>query len=135
MEPTIYRVSKEWMSAQIVFWLAAGIFAALTSIVPLIGCIMIVRAIGSALTTSVLFDERGITLRNRLITTNEQRLPLEHINAVTTSTNPLGTMFDYGTIALTVGNDRNQIKVSNLTGCADLKARIDAFGGRRVAPR
>jgi membrane protein YdbS with pleckstrin-like domain len=125
MEPTSYKISGAWVIATILLWLAAGIFAAFTVVVPIIAVILIGRAILIYLTMSVILDAHGITWRQRFITTEEKRFPISNIHAVSTSVGPIGSQFDYGTIALSVGNDRQQIKIGNLGGCRDLKQKLD----------
>jgi membrane protein YdbS with pleckstrin-like domain len=125
MEPTIYRISGAWVIASIVFWLAAAVIGVATVIVPTLSVILIIRALLLYASTRVTLDEHGVTLKRGLIVTNEQRLPLASIQSVSTSVNPIGNWLDYGTIALAVGNDHNHIKITNLSGCADLKQQLE----------
>jgi membrane protein YdbS with pleckstrin-like domain len=125
MEPMIYKVSGIWMSISIAFWLAAGVFASFTVIVPLIAVIMVIRALLLYLTTEVSVDDGGVTLRQGVITKQEKRFPIGNIHSVSTSVGPLAAQFDYGTLSLSVGNDRSQLTIRNLAGCQDLKQRLE----------
>lgn len=127
MEPTVYRISGSWLFASIIFWFIASVVASRTIIVPLVGVVLIVRALLVYASTRVTLDEHGVMLKRGLIVTNEQRLPFSSIQSVSTSVNPLGNWLDYGAIALAVGNDRNHIKISNLCGCMDLKAQLEGL--------
>ena len=130
MEPTTYKLSIAWLLTSLVFWLVGGAIASMTVIVPVIAFIMIVRALLLYFTTSVTLDQTGVSLHRGTFTKTEQRLALGNINAVTTKVGILGNRFDYGTILLTVGNDRNQITVGNLEGCRDLKQQLDPMLAR-----
>lgn len=134
MEPTVYRISGSWLIASIVFWFIAAIVASPTIIVPVIGVVLIVRALLLYASTRVTLDEHGVTLKRGLIITNEQRLPFASIQSVSTSVNPLGNWLDYGAIALAVGNDRNHIKISNLCGCMDLKEQLEGLTHQPASP-
>lgn len=125
MEPTLYKVSGTWTVVTVVFWLIVGVLAAFTAIVPLVAAVLIIRALLRYASTSVTLDEGGVTLRLGLLSVNETRFPITNINAVSTSFNVVGERFDFGSIALSVGNDRNEIKLSNLGGCRDLKERLE----------
>jgi membrane protein YdbS with pleckstrin-like domain len=125
IEPTEYRVSKIWMIWWIIFWLIGAGVASMVPLVPLIASILIIWAVGHYLRTSVILDQQSVTLRRRLITTTETRFPIRNIHSISTSIGPLGNKLDYGTLVLSVGNDRNTIKIRNLEGCEDLREQLD----------
>lgn len=125
MEATEYRVSGTWTLISVLFWFAASVFASFTVVVPLIGVVLIIRSILLYTRTRVIVDGVGVTLKQGLLTIQEKRFPLANIHAVSTSVGPLASQFDYGTIALSVGNDKNEIKIGNLAGCQDLKQQIE----------
>jgi membrane protein YdbS with pleckstrin-like domain len=124
-EPTEYRVSKTWMLWWVAFWLIGAGVASMTAIVPLIAVPLIFWAVGHYLRTTVILDQHSVTLRRRLITTTEKRFPIRNIHAISTSIGPLGQRLDYGTLVLSVGNDRTTIKIRHLEGCEDLKDQLD----------
>jgi len=124
MEPTRYNVSGIWTVVTVVFWLIVGVLAAFTAIVPLVAVVLIIRALLRYVSTSVTLDEGGVTLRLGLLAVNETRFPIGNINTVSTSVNPIDARLDFGSLTLSVGNDRNQIKITNLGGCQDLKERL-----------
>lgn len=125
MEPRTYKTSGSWVVATVIFWLIAGVLASFTVVVPLAAVAMIVRAVLKFVATSVTLDQSSVTLRLGLLSVNETRFPITNINSVSTSFNIVGERFGYGSIALSVGNDRNEIKLSNLDGCRDLKERLE----------
>jgi membrane protein YdbS with pleckstrin-like domain len=126
MESTQYRVSGAWTLLSIAFWFLASVFASFTVVVPLIGFILIIRSVLLYTRTSVVLDDAGVGLKQGLLTIREKRFPLANIHSVSTSVGPIASQFDYGTIALSVGNDKNEIKINNLAGCQDLKERIES---------
>ena len=125
MQPLTYRVSPLWLVVTAIFWVILAFLLPFTIVVPVIAVIVIVRALALYASTRVVLDDNGITLRQGFITTREMRLPVGKINAIATSVGPVGAILNYGSIALTVGNDENRIKIANLGGCLHLKDQLD----------
>lgn len=129
-QPMEYAVSRQWLTITVIGWGLVMIVTAVTILLPIVALVAMGAAILRSLTTHLVLDDSGVTLRQGLVVINEQHLPFTKIHAVTSAIGPLGRRFDYGTIRLSVGNDQNHITVANLAGCADLKRRLEAHLAR-----